>query len=186
MPRQRVNTKTAERAGTPGPKRRGRPPATGAEMALRRRLVREAMLVSATPDATVAMVHQKFPELDEAAILRLYEEAEAELIGRSTEKLSTKKAKQEARILGHITAARGKGAFGAVASLEREYSNVAGTSAPVRVHHDVSFTDRQNEAWKRTLFAAGKGTLERLLKGKTVSLGLAQGQAIPATGEEVK
>ncbi len=187
MPRQRLNTKTAEQASVPGPKRKGGERTSEAEMMTRRRLIRGLMLVASTPDQCLAAMQSKFAGITMAEVKRLYVEAEQELLSRAGDKLDMKRARQEARVLSEIASAQGKGAHGAVASLERVYADVAGTNAPVRVFHEVSFGERFNTAFQRAAAQLTKQQADGLLNGHTVPLGVSGGGSdIITTGEESK
>ena len=186
MPRRR---KVAEGSGGEPPKRKAGEHTSEAEMMTRRRIMRGLMLVSSSPDQCLAAMQSKFSNIDRATVIRLYKEAEQELIDRDTDKLEMKRRKQEARLLGEIAKASGKGASNAVASLEGKYADIAGTNAPVQVRHEISISERVSTAYQRTLALLTAQQAKGLLNGKSVPLGapMTNGHAsIDVAGEERK
>lgn len=181
MPRQR---KLAERIDAPPPQRASGAKTEQPEMMTRRRVIRELMLESASVDKCLVVMQSKWPEVTESVVRRMIAEAERELTERATEKLALKKMKQEARLLGHISKAAGKSAFSAVSSLEKTYADVAGTNAPIRVRHEVSYTTRFEEALKRAAALLSENQARGFLNGHTVPLGLSgSASVIEVSGE---
>lgn len=184
MPRRR---KTIEKTATAKPPKRrsGKEKRTSPEeMMTRRRLIRGLMLVATSPENCLAAMQTKFPDITLPQVKQLYAEAEEELIQIQGQKLISKRARQEARILSNIASAQGKGAFSSIAALERVYADVAGTNAPVQIRHVVASEERWASAIKEKLAQMTARQAQQLIAGKTAALGAPA--AIDVPGEEAK
>jgi hypothetical protein len=178
MPRTRVNTKKAEKAGTPGPKRKGTPPTPPADMAKRAQTMYGLALHAATHDQQMASMTKAFPGITEEAVRKLRADMDRLILESTGDTPALKKAKAELRILTSISTARAKGAFSAVASLEAEYAKIVGIHAPVRVHHQHEVSESFRAAFQVAVQQLTSEQARGLLDGETVPIGFSGGGAV--------
>jgi hypothetical protein len=181
MPRRRIAD--ANKLGNKKPSRRAATQIDEPELAKRRRAIANLVMYNRPLDEVRAAMQKEFPGISTHTIDSMWHAGKRAYIDQTPEVLAEVRSKQEARIYGHIGAARAKGQFGAVAQFEKLLVDIKGTAAPRRIIIQSDAATKEKLA--AVLVMLPQAVLADLVGGRFVPLGfssVAPRQLIEAEG----